>query len=133
MSSIKEIFDHTRTIAVIGLSPDQAKPSHRVAKYLQEQGFRIIPIYPKGDEILGERVYTSLDEVGDHVDMAVMFRKGEYADELIEMIAKRDDIRTLWLQLGITNDAALTRARAMGLAAVQDRCAMIEYQKLERL
>ncbi len=127
---IKEIFESVKTIAIPGLSPDENKPSHRVAKYLKEQGFKIIPIYPKGDEILGEKVYRSLEDIKERVDMVDMFRKASVADELVDIIARRNDVKVLWLQEGIVNNKAASRAKQMGLKVVQNRCAMIEHMRV---
>ncbi|MDR2081384.1 MAG: CoA-binding protein [Campylobacteraceae bacterium] len=128
---LKEIFDNTKTIAVIGLSPNKDKPSHKAAAFMRSHGFRIIPVYPKEDFILGQKVYRSLDEIHERVDMVNVFRKAEFAFEILKQIEKRDDIKTLWLQLGIINDKAMEIAQSLGLHAVQDKCVMIEYKKLE--
>lgn len=126
----REIFESVKTIAIPGLSPKEEKDSHRVAKYLQEQGYKIIPIYPKGDTILGEKVYRSLEEVPEPVDMVDMFRKAEVADAIVDAIAKRGDVKVLWLQKGIVNNAAAKRAEEMGLTVVQNRCSMVEHRGL---
>jgi predicted CoA-binding protein len=110
------------------LSPKPEKDSHRVAKYLQEQGYKIIPIYPKEETILGEKVYRSLEEVPEGVDMVDMFRKAEVADAIVDVIAKRDDIKVLWLQKGIVNNAAAKRAEDLGVKVVQNRCSMVEHR-----
>ena len=130
MDTLQKIFNETKTIAVVGLSPDVTKPSHRVARFMQERGFKIIPIYPKEQTILGERVYRSLDEVEVRVDMVNMFRKGEFANELLEQIKKRDDVKSLWLQLGIINQSAICEALEIGLGAIEDKCLMIEYKRI---
>ncbi len=96
--SIKEIFKTVKIIAIVGLSPKEDKASNMVAKYIQNQGYKIIPIYPKEQMILGEKVYRSLADVNQRVDMVVMFRKAEFADEVVDTIRKRDDIKVLWLQ-----------------------------------
>jgi predicted CoA-binding protein len=127
---LKSIFDEVKTIAIPGLSPKEDKPSHRVAKYLQSQGFKIIPIYPKGDTILGERVYRSLSDVEERVDMVDMFRKAEVADEMVDIIKKRGDVKVLWLQEGIVNNRAAKRAQDLGLKVVQNRCTMVEHKRL---
>jgi predicted CoA-binding protein len=127
---IREIFQNTKTIAIIGLSPDPSKPSNQVASYLQKAGFRIIPVYPKEETILGEKVYRSLDEVPEGVDMVDMFRKPQVANELVEVIKKRSDVKTLWLQLGIVNNEAAKKARELGLNVVQNKCTKIEHQRL---
>ncbi len=125
---IREIFESVKTIAIPGLSPKPEKDSHRVAKYLQEQGYKIIPIYPKEETILGEKVYRSLEEVPEGVDMVDMFRKAEVADAIVDVIAKRDDIKVLWLQKGIVNNAAAKRAEDLGVKVVQNRCSMVEHR-----
>lgn len=127
---LQDIFDSTKTIAIVGLSPDPSKASNQVGVYLQKAGFRVIPIYPKEDTILGEKVYRSLSEVPDGVDMVDMFRKPQIADELVEEIAKRNDIKTFWLQLGIVNNEAAQKARELGLHVVQNKCTKIEHQRM---
>ncbi len=128
MDEIKEIFKNVKTIAIPGLSPKEDKDSHRVAKYLQEQGYKIIPIYPKEETILGEKVYRSLAEVTQRVDMVDMFRKAAVADEIVNVIEKRDDIKVLWLQQGIVNNSAAKRAKDLGLKVVQNRCTMVDHR-----
>ncbi|MBN2964631.1 CoA-binding protein [Sulfurospirillum sp. T05] len=128
--TLRELFASIQTIAIVGLSPDTSKPSHRVAAYLQKEGFRIIPIYPKEEVILGEKVYRSLTEVDIPIDMVDMFRKPEVADALVEQIKDRKEVKCLWLQLGISNDSAAQKASQMGLTVVQDRCTKIEHQRI---
>jgi predicted CoA-binding protein len=132
MGEIKKIFEDIKTIAVPGLSPDESKPSHRVAKYLQSQGFKIIPIYPKGDTILGERVYRSLAEIDVRVDMVDMFRKASVADMIVDVIEQRDDIKVLWLQKGIVNNSAAKRAKDLGIKVVQNRCTMVDHKAINK-
>ena len=124
----REIFENIKTIAIPGLSPKEEKDSHRVAKYLQAQGYKIIPIYPKEDTILGEKVYRSLEEIEERVDMVNMFRKPAVADAIVDAIGKRNDVRVLWLQKGIVNNAAAKRAEEMGITVVQNRCTMVEHR-----
>jgi predicted CoA-binding protein len=128
---VKEIFAQTKTIAIVGLSPNEEKDSNKVARYLQNASFKIIPIYPKEDTILGEKVYRSLDEVQEKIDMVDMFRKPEVANTLVEQISKRDDVKCLWLQLGIVNNEAAQKAKDLGLKVVQNKCTKIEHKKLE--
>lgn len=127
---LKKIFSETKSIAIIGLSPDSSKDSHRVARYLQEKGFRIFPVYPKEETILGEKVYRSLNEIPHSVDMVNMFRKPEIADGLIQEVLKRSDVKVFWLQLGIINDNACDIAKSNGIVAVQNRCTKIEHARL---
>lgn len=127
---IREIFEDCKNIAIIGLSPDETKASNMVAKYLQSCGYKIIPVYPKEDFILGEKVYRSLSEIPDRVDMVDMFRKPEIADTLLQEAMKRDDVKYFWLQLGIVNDEAIKKAMDAGMVAVQNKCTKIEHQRL---
>ena len=126
-AGIKDIFSMCKSIAIIGLSPDPTKDSHKVARCLQEHGFKIFPVYPKEEQILGEKVYRSLLEIPERVDMVDMFRKPEIADSLIEEVLKRGDVKVFWLQLGIVNNHACAKAQEKGLIAVQNRCTKIEY------
>lgn len=130
MDEIKEIFKDVKTIAIPGLSPKEDKDSHKVAKYLQEQGYKIIPIYPKEETILGEKVYRSLEEITERVDMVDMFRKSEVADSIVDVIESRDDIKVLWLQKGIVNNKASQRAKELGLKVVQNRCSMVDHKSI---
>lgn len=127
---IRKIFEDCKSIAIIGLSPDETKASNMVAKYLLSKGYKIIPIYPKEEMILGEKVYRSLSEVQDRVDMVDMFRKPEIADTLVEEAMKRGDVKYFWLQLGIVNDAAIKKAIEAGMIGVQNKCTKIEHQRL---
>ena len=127
---LREIFNNTKNIAIIGLSPDENKASNIVAKYLQSQGYKIIPVYPKEDTILGEKVYRSLAEIDISVDMVDMFRKPAFANDLVEVAKKRGDVKYFWLQLGIVNDEAFKKATKYGMLAVQNKCSKIEHQRL---
>lgn len=126
---IQNIKDNTHSIAIVGLSPDETKPSHIVAKFLLENGYKIYPIYPKFDEILGCRVYRDLDEIDDKIDSVVMFRKGEYAEVLIDKIINLG-IKNFWLQLGIENKIAKEKAIKNSINFVENRCIMVEFKKL---
>ena len=129
-TGIKEIFSMCKSIAIIGLSPDPTKDSHKLARYLKEHGFKIYPVYPKEEVILDEKVYRSLLDIPEHVDMVDMFRKPEIADSLIEEKLERGEDKVLWLQLGIVNNEACKKAQNNGLIAVQNRCTKIEYEKV---
>jgi len=127
---IKDIFDSVKTIAVLGLSPDKLKDSHKVAKYLQEQGFKIVPVYPKGDEILGEKVYNSLLEIPFPVDMVDVFRKPEALDVIADACIERGDVKVFWSQKGIVNNKAAQKAKDAGIKVVQSMCSMVEHRSL---
>ncbi len=125
---IKKIFEEIKTIVIIGLSPKPEKDSHKVAKYLKSVGYKIIPVYPKEDTILGEKVYRSLSDIKEKVDMVDMFRKPSIADQIVDEIEKRDDVKILWLQKGIVNNNAANRAKKLGLKVVQNKCSMVEHK-----
>ena len=129
-SELRQILSSAKNIAVVGLSPDESKPSNEVAKFLIERGFNVFPVYPKFDEILGRKVYRNLTQIDQDIDIAVMFRKGEFASELVKDAVKKG-VKTLWLQLGITNDEAGAVARENGINFVQDKCIKIELQRLD--
>jgi len=128
MDEIKEIFKNTKTIAIVGLSPKVEKASNMVGAYLQKAGFKIVPIYPKGDEILGEKVYRNICDVPFKIDMVDMFRKPDFATVLLEDIKKRGDVDCFWLQLGIVNNEAMENAKKVGLKVVQNRCTKIDHK-----
>ena len=129
-SDLRQILFSAKNIAVVGLSPDESKPSNEVAKFLIERGFNVFPVYPKFDEILGRKVYRNLTEIDENIDVIVMFRKGEFASELVKDAVKKG-VKTLWLQLDITNDAAGVIARENGINFVQDKCIKIELKRLD--
>ena len=121
------ILQSCRSIAVVGLSPRPERDSHRVASYLQEAGYRIIPVNPRVSEVLGERAYASLDEIPGDVDLVDVFRRPEEIPELAEA-AIRKGIRAFWMQLGIRHAGAAERLRAAGIDVVEDRCTLVEHQ-----
>jgi len=131
MDEVKEIFQKVQTIAVLGLSPDEEKASHRVAKYLQEVGYKIVPVYPKEDEILGEKVYRSLKEIPFSVDMVNIFRKPNALNAIAEVCIERGDISVFWAQQGIVNNEAALLAKDAGIQVVQNQCAMVDHKNLK--
>ncbi|MDF1876861.1 CoA-binding protein [Sulfurimonas sp. SAG-AH-194-L11] len=127
---IQEIFSTVKTIAIVGLSPDETKASYMVAEYLQEQGFAIIPIYPKEETILGEKVYRTLAEIPFNVDMVDIFRKPKALISVAEAAIKRGDVKVFWAQSGIVNNEAAQMARDAGMKVVQNSCSMVEHKNL---
>lgn len=127
-ADIKSILEESKTVAVIGLSPREERDSHRVAKYLQSQGYRIIPVNPNADEILGERSYPDLASVPDPIDVVDVFRRSEAVPEIVEE-AIQVGARTVWMQEGVIHEEAASRAREAGLQVVMDRCMMIEHRR----
>jgi predicted CoA-binding protein len=126
-----DIFRRTRTIAVVGLSPNPDRPSHRVARYLREQGYRIVPVNPTVDTVLGERSYASLTDVPEPVDVVDVFRRSEDVPPVVEE-AIRIGAKVVWMQEGVVHEEAAARARAAGLQVVMDRCMLKEHQRLRQ-
>lgn len=127
---IKEIFKNCKTIAVIGCSPDESKASNMVAAYLKNAGFTMIPVYPKEDMILGEKVYRSLSEIPCKVDMVNIFRKPDVIAEVVDEAIARGDIYCVWTQLGLVNNEAAAKAKECGMKVVQNHCTKIEHRNL---
>ena len=125
---IKAIFTNIKTIAVLGLSPDSTKDSYRVAEYLQKVGYTIIPVYPKEEMILGEKVYRSLEEIPFAVDMVNIFRKPDALDAVADACIARGDVKVFWAQKGIVNNEAANRAHDAGMEVVQNHCSMVEHR-----
>jgi len=129
IAQLRRILKENHTIAIVGLSADWFRPSYFAAKYMQEHGFKIIPINPKYTEILGEKCYPDLKSIPEKVDMVDVFRKSAdcppIATEAVAIGAK-----VLWLQLGVENDEAKAIAKTGGLEFVQNRCVKIEYARL---
>jgi len=126
---IEKILRESRTIAVVGLSPNPSRPSHNVARYLQAQGYRIIPVNPKVKEVLGERSYPDLTSVPEDVDVVDIFRRPEHVPAIVEAaIAK--GVKAVWMQEGVVHKGAAARAREAGLMVVMDRCMLKEHRRL---
>jgi predicted CoA-binding protein len=129
ISTLRRILRGSRTIAIVGLSADWHRPSNFVAKYLQQHGYRIVPVNPRYDSILGERSYPSLQDIPFAVDMVDVFRRTEdvlpFAQGAIAIGAK-----CLWQQIGVKNLQADALVRAAGLDSVMDRCVKIEHARL---
>ena len=132
---IAEILDTTKTIAIVGASPNWVRPSHFAMKYLQRKGYRVIPVNPvaAGTMLLDEKVFTDLTSIPVQIDMVDIFRNSEAAgaitDEAIGL-AKDKGIKTIWMQLGVRNDEAAARAEQADLNVVMDRCPKIEFGRL---
>lgn len=129
MDTAQKILEQSKVIAVVGLSPKPHRDSHEVAKYLQEQGYRIVPVNPRADTILGEKVYPDLASIPEQVDVVDIFRKAEdvppIVDEAIDI-----GVKAVWMQLGIVNEEAALKARTAGLGVVMDRCMLVEHRNL---
>ena len=124
-----KVYADTKTIAVVGASADETKASNRIPRYLQSQGYRIIPVSPKGGEILGEKVFTSLAEIDTPVDVVDVFRPAEETPQ-IARDAVAIGAKVLWLQSGIASDEAEEIGEAGGLMVVMDRCMGATHRQL---
>ena len=126
---LRALLVRVKTVAVVGLSPNAARPSHRISKRLQEWGYRVIPVRPAVSEVLGERAYARLSEVPEPVDLVDVFRSadeiGPIVDECIEL-----GLPAIWIQQGIVNEEAAARARAAGMTVVMDRCIAVDWRRL---
>lgn len=120
-TAVAALLRDVKTVAVVGLSTDPARPSYRVAAALQRAGFRIIPIRPGGGEILGEPVVSSLSEVADQIDLVDVFRAPEHVPAVVDEVLALG-LKALWLQDGVIHEAAAARAVAAGVFVVMDRC-----------
>jgi uncharacterized protein len=129
---IEGLLKEARTIAVVGLSADTGKASHRVARYMQECGYRIIPVNPTLSSVLGEKAYPGLRDIPEKVDIVNVFRKAEDVPPLAED-AIAIGAKALWMQEGIVNNAAAKTAEKAGLKVVMDRCIMMEHIRCKDL
>ena len=124
-----DILRKYRTVAVVGLSSSPERPSYRVAAYLKEHGYRIIPVNPSEDEILGEKCYPDICSITEPVEVVDVFRQPRDVPKVAAQ-AIRVGAKVLWLQLGIVHEAAARRARKAGMEVVMDRCMRVEHTKL---
>ena len=129
IATLKRILKSNRVIAVVGLSANWWRPSYFVAKYLQDHGYRVIPVNPAYQKVLGEKCYASLKDVPEKIDMVDCFRKAEEIPALAED-AIAIGAKCLWMQLGVVNEAAAARLRAAGMDVIMDRCVKIEHGRL---
>jgi hypothetical protein len=127
---MQKYFEECKTIAVLGCSPDETKASNRVAKYLRDEGYKMIPVYPKEETILGQKVYRSLAEIDTPVDMVVVFRKPAALDAIADAVIARGDIKVYWTQLHLVNNNAAEKVKSAGISVVQNYCAMVEHKAI---
>ncbi|WP_297680073.1 CoA-binding protein [Helicobacter sp.] len=137
-SKMREILKESKVIAVLGLSPEESKPSHKVAKFLQTQGYEILPIYPKGGEILGVKAFVSLKEAfeaqnkaGVRIDILNVFRKSEALPEIMrEVLELQNPPLCVWVQLGLQNAQARKMLENTKIMYVENLCIKLEYERL---
>jgi len=125
---ILEILKHYKTIAVVGLSSNPARASYEVTEYMQNTGYRIIPVNPNEREVLGEKSYPRLEEVPEKIEIVNVFRRAEEVPPVADS-AIRIGAKVVWMQLGIENREAAERARAAGLMVVEDACILVEHRR----
>jgi predicted CoA-binding protein len=129
--NVDSILRGAKTIAVVGLSSSRMRVSYSVSEYMQQAGYRIIPVNPNETEVLGEKAYATLDDVPEPVDIVDIFRRPEFVPEVVEA-AIRKGARVIWMQEGVVHEEAAERARAAGLTVVMDRCILKEHGRLRR-
>jgi predicted CoA-binding protein len=128
---IKELLQKARTIAVVGLSSSRFRASYGVSQYMQSAGYRIIPVNPNEQQVLGEKAYPRLEDVPEKIDVVDVFRRSEFVPEIVDA-AIRIGARAIWMQEGVADEAAAQRARAAGLFVVMDTCILKEHRRLLR-
>ena len=127
--TIPELLKTSRTIAVVGLSSKRFRPSYGVAEYMQRNGYRIIPVNPFVQAVLGEKCYPDLDSIRERVDIVDIFRRAEFVPEIVDA-AIRIGARAVWMQEGVVHEEAAARAAAAGLAVVMDRCILKDHASM---
>ena len=128
-AEIAQILQQAKTIAVVGISHKEDRDSHKVAKYLKEHGYKMIPVNPKYTEVLGEKCYPSLQDVPERIDIADIFRNLEAIPGIVEE-AIAAGVGTVWMQLGLVHNEAARKAQAAGLRVVMNKCTKIEHYRL---
>lgn len=126
---VRAVFD-LETIAVVGCSSTPGKAAHEIPRYLQDVGYEVIPVNPNAETVLGEPAYDSLSEVEETVDVVDVFRPSEEVADVVDEVIAREDVDVVWLQLGIHDDEAVSRAETDGRKVVQDRCMKPEHRRL---
>lgn len=119
-----------RTVAVVGCSTTPGKDAHEIPTYLTEHGYNVIPVNPNAETVLGKSAYDSLSEVEEEIDIVDVFRPSEEVAGIVDETVEREDVKVLWLQLGISDTDAEARAEAEGVHVVSDRCMKVEHQRL---
>ena len=129
MLNVSQLFRTARTIAVVGLSSKRHRPSYGVAEYMQSAGYRIIPVNPNENQVLGEKAFADLDAITGPVDIVDIFRRSEFVPEIVDA-AIRIGARAIWMQEGVVHEEAAATARAAGLEVVMDRCILKEHRRM---
>jgi predicted CoA-binding protein len=128
---IKDLLIQAHTIAVVGLSSSRSRASYGVSQYMQSAGYRIIPVNPNEQQVLGEKAYARLEDIPEKIDVVDVFRRPEFVPEVVDA-AIRVGARAIWMQEGVADEAAAQRARAAGLFVIMDSCILKEHRRLIR-
>lgn len=129
IETIKKVLQEAKTIAVVGLSDNPERTSYQISKIMQEQGYRIIPVNPKVDEVLGEKSYSSLPEVTDHIDIINVFRRSEFLPAIAKE-AVQTDAKVFWAQQGVENKEAYDYLQEHDFTVIMDRCIKVAHSVL---
>jgi uncharacterized protein len=129
VEQIAELLKSARTIAVVGISDNPMRPSYGVAAYMQHQGYRIIPVNPDIDSVLGEKAYASLLDVPDPIDIVDIFRRSEYVSPIVDQAIQKG-VSAIWMQETVVDEEAAKKAREQGIIVVMDRCILKEHRNL---
>jgi predicted CoA-binding protein len=127
-TNVAELLRRAKTIAVVGLSSRRFRPSYGVSEYMKRSGYRIIPVNPNEQEVLGEKSYARLEDIPEHVDIVDIFRRSEHAGQVVDA-AIRIGAGAVWMQEGVVDHGAAERARKAGLEVVMDRCILKEHRR----
>ncbi|WP_238942664.1 CoA-binding protein [Planococcus beigongshangi] len=127
---IKEVLDNAKTIAVVGLSPNPNRTSYMVSEAMQKAGYRIIPVNPAADEVLGEKSYASLKDIPERVDIVNVFRRSEFLEALAEEFIEIDS-PVFWTQLNVVDENVFNRLSGLGYTVIMDRCIKVEHAILK--
>jgi hypothetical protein len=127
---LTDLLQSAKTIAVVGLSSNPARPSFGVSRFLQQQGFRIIPVNPRENEVLGVQSYPSVREVPDSIDIVDIFRRPARVPEVVDDAIQKTGVRCIWMQEGIVSQEGAARAEAAGIPVIMDRCILKELARL---
>jgi predicted CoA-binding protein len=132
-TTLKTILERTKTIAVVGVSMNEIRPSYYVARYLKLKGYRIIPVNPghAGEMLFGETIRATLADCPEEVDMVDIFRRSESVPPIVdEALAVFPNLKTIWMQIGVSHAQAAEKARAQGIDVIENLCPKMEYQRL---
>lgn len=128
-NELKALLENVKTIAVVGLSDQPDRTSHYVSKYMQEKGYTIIPVNPTVSEVLGQKCYASLSDIGQQVDLVNVFRRSEFLSEIAKETVEAG-IPSFWAQLGLFNENAYNYLQEHGVQTIMDKCIMVEHSRL---